>query len=130
LVLSVISVLTIVSHSLAYFEKDWYWPSPLLNPELYQERARRLKWSQEKLQAYDQNLNCLRTISERYQRSESPAENEMGRLATDVVKRWEGAKPFDEEVRKQHRSGWFSGTPAEPAPPRLKGKSEPVIKEA
>jgi hypothetical protein len=70
------------------FESDWYWASPLLNPELLRTRSVRLKWAREKLQAYDKNLGQLRQIADRYRDSEHSTEREMRRLATEVVNRW------------------------------------------
>jgi hypothetical protein len=75
------------------FEGDWYWPSPILNPELFRARANRLKWPKEKLEVYNRNLGTLREIGDRYADSENGGKREMGKLAADVVKRWGNESP-------------------------------------
>jgi hypothetical protein len=72
------------------FESDWYWPSPLTDPDFFAARARRLKFSAEKLATYRANLEQLRTMARRYQDSVNPAERELLRLAQEVVDGWEG----------------------------------------
>jgi hypothetical protein len=76
-----------------FHESDWYWPSPLLDPEFFRHRARRLKWPQEKLVEYERNLTRLKTMSARYVDSTSAAEREMARLAALVVERWGSSTP-------------------------------------
>lgn len=75
------------------FESDWYWASPLLNPEHFRERATRLKWPKEKLGLYDRHLVRLREIAKRYAGSDNTGEREMGRMAGEVVKRWGAEMP-------------------------------------
>ncbi len=70
------------------FERDWYWASPLLDPEFFAQRARRLKWPKEKLSEYDRNLEQLKTFAEKYKNSENAAEKEMARLSQIIVERW------------------------------------------
>jgi len=76
-------------------ESDWYWPSPLLDPEFFRLRAQRLKWSREKLAAYAANLARLSEIAARYAGAEQPNEREMGRLAGMVGERWGSKSPID-----------------------------------
>src|ERR1043166_4112693 len=75
-------------------ESDWYWPSPLLEPEFFRHRAQRLKWSQDKLADYNRNLEHLRGIATRHADAVQPGRREMGRLADMIVKRWAGASPL------------------------------------
>jgi hypothetical protein len=70
------------------FERDWYWPSPLLDPDFFQQRARRLKWPESKLSEYDKNLERLKLIAKRYATSQNAAEKEMANLAQTVIDRW------------------------------------------
>lgn len=62
---------------------DWYWPSPLLDPEFFAYRAKRLKWDHEKLGEYDKDLAGLKRIAD----LETGA-TEVRRLAAAVVRRW------------------------------------------
>jgi hypothetical protein len=75
------------------FERDWYWASPLLEPEFFEQRARRLKWPMEKLREYDRNLETLKGIAKRYEGATNSAEKELSRLAGLVVERWQDRKP-------------------------------------
>jgi hypothetical protein len=75
------------------FERDWYWASPILDPEFFEQRARRLKWPQEKLRDYDRNLETLKGIAKRYENATNPAEKEMSRLAGEAAGRWQEKKP-------------------------------------
>jgi hypothetical protein len=75
------------------FESDWYWPSPLFDPEFFRQRASRLKWSKEKRDVYAQNLARLKEIEKRYANSTNAAERDMARLAGSVVTRWGAARP-------------------------------------
>lgn len=75
------------------FESDWYWPSPLLDPELFRRRASRANWPKEKLSQYDRNLVQLRKIADRHADSKNAGEQEMGRLAAEVVRRWGDTMP-------------------------------------
>ena len=70
------------------FESDWYWPSPLLEPEFLLARAKRLNWDLPKRTEYRQNLDQLKTIARKYESSTNAEEREMSRLAQEVVARW------------------------------------------
>jgi hypothetical protein len=70
-------------------DSDWYWASPLLDPEFFRAHAVRLKWPREKLAEYDKNLETLREIAERYSDAPKPSSREMARLAEMVVARWD-----------------------------------------
>ena len=70
------------------FESDWYWPSPLLEPEFFLARAKRLNWDLAKRTEYRQNLDRLKTIARKYESSTNSEEREMSRLAQEVVARW------------------------------------------
>ncbi len=71
------------------FESDWYWPTPLLDPEFFRAHSRRLKLLPDKLAEYDQNLITLRNIAAMQANSANPTAREMSRLATIVLNRWE-----------------------------------------
>jgi hypothetical protein len=75
-------------------DTDWYFSSPLLDPEFFRARANRLKWSQKKLEDYDKALEQLAHISKSYRESTNPVELEMALLAQAVVNTWAtGRKP-------------------------------------
>jgi hypothetical protein len=76
------------------FEADWYWPSPLLDPAFFRQRAQRTNWSAEKRQTYQRHFERLREIAARYADSANPAAKEMGRLAGEIVKAWGNDTPF------------------------------------
>jgi hypothetical protein len=75
------------------FERDWYYSSPLLDPEFFEQRARRLQWSMAKLAEYDRNLSQLKQISIRYAGATDPAEKELSRLASMIIARWKDKTP-------------------------------------
>jgi hypothetical protein len=75
------------------FESDWYWPSPLVDPEFFKLRSEHLQWPAQKFAAYRNNLDRLREIANRYGSSTNLGEQEMARLAGDVVKRWGSRLP-------------------------------------
>jgi hypothetical protein len=75
-------------------ERDWYWASPLLDPELFQARATRLKWPQDKLAAYEANLTRLKQIASGHAESGHAAIRELAGLAQMVVDRWGQRTPL------------------------------------
>src|ERR1051325_2451735 len=75
------------------FESDWYWTSPLTDPEFFAMRAKHLKWPGQKLAEYRKNLERLKEISKRYGGSANAGEREMARVAGEVVNRWGDRKP-------------------------------------
>ena len=75
------------------FESDWYWPSPLLEPEFFLARAKRLNWDSRNRAEYRQNLDTLKAIGRKYQSSDNQPEREMSRLAQEVVVRWRDRTP-------------------------------------
>ena len=74
-------------------EADWYWSSPLIDPGLFERRAKGLRWSATKLAEYDRHLEELRGIAARYAETTNSAEREMRRLAATVVNAWGLRKP-------------------------------------
>ena len=76
------------------YESDWYWPSPLLEPEFFRHRAQRLKWSPQKLADYNRNLDHLRAIATRHAGARQPGRREMARLSNMIGKRWGDASPL------------------------------------
>ncbi len=75
------------------FESDWYWPSPLLDPEFFLARAKRLNWDSQKRAEYRQSFDILKTITRKYHSSTNSQEREMARLAGEVVTRWGDRSP-------------------------------------
>lgn len=74
------------------YEADWYWQSPLLEPDFFAERSRKLKWSSERLAAYQAHLERLREIADRYRGSSNTGEKELQALAQEIVDRWPGLR--------------------------------------
>ncbi len=75
------------------FESDWYWPSPLLDPEFFLARAKRLNWDLRKRAEYRQNFDTLKTLARKYHSSTNSQEREMSRLSEEVVTRWGDRSP-------------------------------------
>ena len=82
-------------------DSDWYWPTPLLDPELFRQRAAHMNWSSGKLAEYRQALATIRSIAERHKTSHNPAEQELQRLATEVLQRWKGKDPERSEAQRR-----------------------------
>jgi hypothetical protein len=70
------------------FQREWYWPSPLLDPDFFEQRARRLKWPDTKLAEYNQNLLQLQILADRYSTATNLVEKEIHRLASTITERW------------------------------------------
>jgi len=75
------------------YESAWWWPSPLLDPESFQIRARRARWPASKIAGYSRDLERLKLIATRYAGASSPGERELGRSAAMVVERWKDRRP-------------------------------------
>jgi len=75
------------------FESDWYWPSPLLDPEFFLARAKRLNWDLRKRAEYRQNFDTLKTLARKYHSSTNSQEREMSHLSEEVVTRWGDRSP-------------------------------------
>jgi len=75
------------------FESDWYWPSPLLDPEFFLARVKRLNWDLRKRAEYRQNFDTLKTLARKYHSSSNSQEREMSRLSEEVVTRWGDRSP-------------------------------------
>ena len=75
------------------FESDWYWSSPLTDPDFFAIRANRLKWPEQKLTDYRNSLERLKEIASRYEKSGNSGEREMARVAGHVVTRWGDRTP-------------------------------------
>jgi hypothetical protein len=80
------------------YEADWYWASPLLEPDFFVAHARRLNWSPEHLALYDKNLQTLREIAARNRESSNPGASEMGKLAETVAGRWDAKQTAPSRV--------------------------------
>lgn len=74
------------------YDSDWYWASPLLDPAFFVAHAEQVKWSADKLAAYEKNLTSLREIAARNAEATNPNAREMARLAKSVVDRWDGKR--------------------------------------
>ncbi|HET6407940.1 MAG TPA: hypothetical protein VFG14_08670, partial [Chthoniobacteraceae bacterium] len=70
-----------------------YWPSPLVDPSFFQQRAKRLNWPEEKRAVYRTNLETLRAIARKYTKTENATVREMAELAQDVVTAWSDQDP-------------------------------------
>lgn len=71
------------------FESDWYWATPLLDPDFFAARAKRLKWPAANLAEYDRHLSELGEIAKRNADASNSSAKELARLAAEVVARWD-----------------------------------------
>ncbi|MDB6036533.1 MAG: hypothetical protein JWM99_374 [Verrucomicrobiales bacterium] len=76
------------------FDRDWYWPSPLLDPTFFAQHAIRLHWSGEKLADHSRNLQRLGEIQDSYAASIDSSKREMGRYSKSIVDRWNSRTPL------------------------------------
>jgi hypothetical protein len=76
------------------FDRDWYWPSPLLDPDFFAHRAVRMHWSGNKLGEHAKNLERLGEIRIRYEAPDGEAKREMERYAKKILDRWNGRTPL------------------------------------
>jgi hypothetical protein len=81
------------------YDSDWYWASPLLDPEFFGVHASRLRWSPEKLATYDQGLASLRAIADRNATANNSTAREMLRLAVSIVARCESRSATPSSIR-------------------------------
>jgi hypothetical protein len=84
-------------------DSDWYWASPLLDPDFFAEHAKRLQWQADKLSTYDKDLESLREIAARYADATNPNAREMAHLAKSVVDRWDTQQTSPSRVRQVNR---------------------------
>jgi hypothetical protein len=75
------------------FESDWYWPSPLLDPAFFRQRAKRLNWPREKLAVYQRHFERLGEIADYHGSSPVQAEREMARLSREIITSWGKDRP-------------------------------------
>jgi hypothetical protein len=80
------------------YDSDWYWASPLLDPAFFVAHAARLKWSVDKLAAYEKHLTSLREIAVRNAAAKNSNTREMARLAKTVVDRWDAIQTTPSEL--------------------------------
>src|SRR5262249_7134064 len=66
------------------FDSDWYWASPLTDPEFFRARAKRLNWPKAKLAEYRKNLKRSKEIAVRYAETDNAAQAEMGAIASGI----------------------------------------------
>ena len=71
---------------------EWFAPALFLRPAELKRRAESEKWPAEKMQTYRHQVEKLRALAERYGKSDSVAEREMGRIATVIVRKWDDVK--------------------------------------
>ena len=69
--------------------RDWVASSPVVSPEVFKLKSTREKWSEERKQDHKQRLARLREISARYANATKNNEQEMHRVASFIVGRWE-----------------------------------------
>ena len=74
------------------YHRDWAWSSPLVDPQLYDRKARNDKWRTANKDEIGKQLARLRTIAAR-EPQKDPAVSEMQKIAQFIVKRWEGKTP-------------------------------------
>ncbi|MHC1768022.1 MAG: exo-alpha-sialidase [Verrucomicrobiia bacterium] len=72
-------------------QSDWYWQSPLLEPDFLAARAQRLNWPPDTLGTFRAHLERVRQIATRYASASNPGEKELGTLAQEIVDRWAAA---------------------------------------
>jgi hypothetical protein len=84
-------------------ECSWYWASPLLDPEFFVARAKRLEWQADKLTTFENDLTTLRDIAARHSDSSNPNAREMARLAKSVVERWDARQTSPSRVLQAKR---------------------------
>lgn len=70
------------------FESDWYWATPLWEPNLYERRKSRPNAAE-----YRKNFQTLKEIARRYEGSRNSGEKELAEVAAEVVKRWGDKTP-------------------------------------
>jgi hypothetical protein len=78
---------------------DWYWPSPLLDPDFLAARAQRLNWPSSRRAEYRQRLLRLQEIASRSAKADSIGERQMHSLAQMVVDRWRGKESILNEAK-------------------------------
>src|SRR5436190_4200643 len=71
---------------------DWFSPAPLVKPAELKRRAEKEKWTPDKMQNYYENVERLRTIGRRYDRSVNDGEREMARISLWIVAQWDAAR--------------------------------------
>jgi hypothetical protein len=82
------------------YDSDWYWASPLLDPEFFAAHAKRLQWPNEKLAEYEKNLKTLSEIAARNAEAPNPNAREMARLAKAIVDRWDAVRTTPSQSQK------------------------------
>ena len=77
------------------FQRVWTWPSPLVDPKLYERKARDVKWREANRTEYARRLERLRTIATTNGKgaTEIAAVSEMVRIAEFIADRWDGKEP-------------------------------------
>jgi hypothetical protein len=71
---------------------DWFSPAPLLRPAELKRRAEREKWPAEKLKTYTAQVERLRAIAKRCEKSANAGEREMARISSWIVAKWDAAR--------------------------------------
>ena len=73
-----------------FLGRSWVSASPIVQPELFARKARREKWSSERLSAGRKKVERIQEIAMRYEKAEGASEKEMGRIAAFISARWKG----------------------------------------
>lgn len=77
-------------------QRVWTWPSPLVDPEQYERKARDPKWRDANRPEYARRLERLRKIAKRSEGKKRAANgtiSEMAKIAKFIVKRWTNKAP-------------------------------------
>jgi putative glycosyl hydrolase-like family 6 (GHL6) protein len=82
------------------YDGDWYWSSPLLDPDFFTAHAKRLRWPNGKLATYEKDLSTLRKIAAQNVHATNENTKEMARLAKTVVDRWDAVKSTPSQAQK------------------------------
>lgn len=69
-------------------DRRWSSSSPLVEPELFDDRSKTEKWPPERVESYRKARVRMVEIARRYEPAQSTAEKEMQQIAEFIVKRW------------------------------------------
>jgi hypothetical protein len=78
------------------FQREWSWASPLVDPALYEQKARNPMWRKDNQPAYRQRLERLKTIAaidQSWKGTSNGTISEMAKIARFIVERWAGREP-------------------------------------
>jgi hypothetical protein len=70
--------------------RSWVSASPLVQPELFKIKAKRERWSSERILAARKKVQRIQEIAMNYEKATTANEKEMGRIAAFISARWKG----------------------------------------